>query len=100
MLLLAATAYAKPPEGADPALAPWYQSLRTPDGNMGCCSIADCRPTDYRQTRDGYEVLIDDRWLAVPPEKILERISNPTGRAVVCYTPALGILCFVRPAET
>ncbi|HUB96504.1 MAG TPA: hypothetical protein VL993_11330 [Stellaceae bacterium] len=56
--------------------------------------------TDYRTTGFGYEALIDGRWLAVPPERVLDHIANPTGRAVVCYAPALGILCFVRPDET
>ena len=26
--------------------------------------------------------------------------DNPTGRAVVCYTPTLGIVCFIRGPET
>ncbi|HLG89635.1 MAG TPA: hypothetical protein VKZ79_20840 [Alphaproteobacteria bacterium] len=105
-LLLAATAYARPPENADPALAPWFEGLHQPHTGISCCSIADCRPTDYREVPNGYEVLIDDRfglsppqWQSVPPEKILDHIGNPTGRAVVCFTPAAGIMCFVRPPE-
>ena len=61
---------------------------------------------EFRQDKDGYEVLIDGRWklsvpfwLRVPSSKIIERVDNPTGRGVVCFTPAAGILCFVRPPE-
>jgi len=109
-IAFAATALAAPPENADPTLAPWFQSLKVPGTHESCCSIADCRITDYKQSKDGYEVLIDARfdlfpeqkpgWMAVPPERVLEQTDNPTGRAVVCYVPSRGILCFVRPAET
>ena len=80
---------------------------------MPCCSIADCHVTTSRVTPVGYEVAIDDSWVVVPPDRVLEQVSNPTGRAVVCYrhviTPANGgdinergimIFCFVRPPET
>lgn len=97
---LEAQALAKPPRHTDPALVPWYQSLRQPGTGMSCCSIADCRTADYRTTDNGYEVFIDRRWIPVPPDKILQRINNPTGRAVVCWTPTQGIMCFVRAAET
>jgi hypothetical protein len=98
--LFAAAAHAQPPEGADPNLAPWFGSLRQPGTGTSCCSIADCRATDYRLMSDHYEVLIEDKWLAVPPDKILQRVDNPVGRAVVCWTPQLGIMCFVRATET
>jgi len=64
-------------------------------------------PVEFRQDRDGYEVLIDGRWkmsipfwLRVPPNRIIDRIDNLTNRAVVCFTPEAGILCFVRPSES
>jgi hypothetical protein len=98
-LLVAANAFAEPPSDTDYALAPWFQSLRQPGTGKSCCSIADCRTTDYRTDGDHYEALIDGRWMIVPSEKILQRADNPTGRAVVCWTPALGIMCFVRAAE-
>jgi hypothetical protein len=44
--------------------------------------------------------MIEGRWLPIPPDKILDRTDNPTGRAVVCYTPTLGIMCFIRGPET
>jgi hypothetical protein len=101
ILLLFATiaAHARPPEGADPALAPWFQGLHQPGTGISCCSIADCRTTDYRTEGDHYEAFVQDRWIVVPPEKVLSRTDNPTGRAVVCWTPATGIMCFVRGPE-
>jgi hypothetical protein len=98
-LLVASSVLARPPENADPALAPWFNSLRQPGTEVSCCSIADCRPTEYRTGRDGYEALIEGSWVAVPPDKVLRRVDNPTGRAVVCYLPGKGILCFVTPDE-
>lgn len=93
-------AAAEPPDNADPALGPWFQSLHQPGTGVSCCSIADCRLTEYRSDADGYEALIAGKWLTVPAERILQKIENPTGRAVVCYLPGRGILCFVRPSET
>ena len=97
--VVASVAHAQPPANADPALAPWFQSLQAPNGTS-CCSNADCRTTDYRIGPTGYEALIDNRWIAVPRDRVLDHVANPTGRAVVCYLPAMGILCFVRPSET
>lgn len=99
-LLLPDGAAAAPPENADPALAPWFNSLRQPGTGVSCCSLADCRPVDYRDGPAGYEVWINDHWVPVPADKVLTGKDNPIGRAVVCYTPALGVLCFVRGAET
>jgi hypothetical protein len=98
-LMIAASALAKPPADMDYSLAPWFQSLRQPGTGTSCCSIADCRTTDYRTDGDNYEAMIEGRWIVVPRDKILQGADNPTGRAVVCWTPALGILCFVRAAE-
>ncbi len=100
MLLLAGTATAAPPPNADPALGPWFRSLIEPGTGISCCSITDCRATDYRIKGDHYEALIGEAWFAVPPDKILQRTDNPTGRAVVCWTPQRGIVCFVRATES
>ena len=93
-------ALAAPPENVDPALSGWFRSLRQPGTGISCCSMADCRTTDYRMTEEGYEALIDGEWRPVPPERVLDHTENPTGRAVVCYLPGKGVLCFVRPSET
>ena len=99
-LLLAPAAAAQPPADADPTLAPWYRSLQQPGTAVSCCSISDCRATDFRIRAGLYEALIGREWLAVPPDKILQRTDNPTGRAVVCWTPQRGIMCFIRPTES
>jgi hypothetical protein len=97
---IAASAAAAPPQNADPALAPWFRSLLQPGTSVSCCALADCRPTDYRISADHYEALVGGAWVAVPPDKILDRTDNPTGRAVVCWTPQRGIMCFVRATES
>jgi hypothetical protein len=99
-LLLAASAAAAPPPNADPALAPWFRSLLQPGTGMSCCALADCRPTDYRIKSDHYEAMVGGKWVAVPPDKILQRTDNPTGHAIVCWTPQRGIMCFVRATES
>jgi hypothetical protein len=105
ILLLAGNAEARPPENADPALAPWFESLRAADGGS-CCSEADCRPVEYRITDNHYEALIGREfdidpayWVQVPPERILKQTGNPIGRAVACWLPYAGILCFVLPSQ-
>lgn len=91
---------AAPPESSDPTLAPWIESLKQPGSGVSCCSIADCRPTEYRLAPDGYEALLDAKWVRIPDERVLHQ-SNPLGRAVVCRSPISGlILCFVPASET
>ena len=85
--LIAGSAAARPPPNADMSLAPWFQGLRHPGTGMSCCSIADCRPTDFRIAGRHYEVMVEGMWRQVPSDKVLERIDNPTGRAVVCLRP-------------
>ncbi len=103
-------AFAHPSDDAD---AQWFMSLQRPDTGTTCCSgpgnpNPDCLTVKARQTADGYEVLIDERfpgrqraeWERVPPQKILQHSPNPTGSAVACWLPSIGVLCFVRGAET
>ena len=99
-LLFVAPADAEPPPNADPALAPWFRSLLQPGTSVSCCSISDCRATEYRIEGDHYEALIGEKWLVVPADKILQRTDNPTGHAVVCWTPQRGIVCFIRATES
>jgi len=107
LLLIAALAHARPPENADPAFAPWFQSLRASNGGL-CCSQSDCRPVEYRLAGDHYEVLIGKQygdevtphWEEVPAESVLNKTDNPTGRAIACWLPYTKVLCFVRPSET
>ena len=109
-LLMLGIAHAAAPEGADPnsPTAQWYKSLIQPGTAYSCCDLSDCRPVSSRIIDDHYEVLIDKRftgagepaWVPVPPDKILDHTSNPTGSAVACWRPGRGVMCFVRPTET
>lgn len=83
-MLLALPVLAAPPEGADPALAPWFHSLRTPDTGMGCCDTSDCRNYPVRAAGDHYEVFFDNRWVIVPQAAVSDRTDNPTGDYVTC----------------
>jgi hypothetical protein len=89
---------AKPPQTLNPEFGVWFRGLKAPNGT-GCCSEADCRQVESRLTQGGYEVMIRSRWIPVPWERVLRRTDNPTGRAIVCYTPDDLILCFVRPPD-
>lgn len=100
LVLTAVAARAKPPKNADPALAPWFQSLHQPGTGISCCALADCRQVDYRIGTNGYEALVGSRWVAVPNDKVLQRTDNPTGRGVLCRTPGGEILCFVAATQT
>ncbi len=108
MCLGVADTTAAPPQNADGTYRAWFQSLRQPATGLSCCSISDCRMTEYRAGQEGYEVLIDEHvipgakahWVPVPQDKVLRGIDNPTGRAVVCAHPDGEILCFVTPEET
>ncbi len=102
-----APVHAAPPDNADPTLTPWFKGLRQPGTGAECCSVADCRAAEVRRDAQGYEVKVDDKWhvsstfwLRVPAERILDERINPTGGAVLCYTPEAGILCFVPPPES
>ncbi len=88
---------AAPPDNADPALGPWFKSLYKPNGTS-CCSIADCRLVESKMTYDGYEVVVDGRWISVPNEIIIHR-DNPTGEAVLCQRGG-EMHCFVPASET
>ena len=92
---------AAPPENADPALHGWFESLKQPGSGVSCCSIADCRPVEYRLVADGYEAYLDATWVRVPDDKVLHGLSNPVARGIVCRSPISGtILCFVPASET
>ena len=93
--------FAAPPENADPALHAWFESLKQPGSGVSCCSIADCRPVEYRLVADGYEAYIDTKWVHVPDDKVLHGTFNPVARGIVCRSPISGtILCFVPASET
>lgn len=101
MLTQVSWAVAAPPPGADMTLAPWFESLRQPGTGFACCSVSDCRGTEYRIVDGHYEAqLPSGAWIAVPDATVLHRHDNPTGRAVLCYLPYRGVICFVPGSGT
>jgi hypothetical protein len=112
-IVAASKVQAKPPAGTDPnsPISQWFNSLVDPINRVGCCGEADCRPTEARQTPAGHwEAVLDPKnypdygltdseWLTVPDDRILRHTENPVGRAVMCWMPGEGILCFVPPYQ-
>ena len=96
---------AAPPPGADPNLAPWFQSLRQPQTNLSCCDRADCRTVRYRIVDGHFQAFIGSEfgrwqnppyaWVDVPENSILHNHDNPTGEGVACWAGAR-IICFVE----
>jgi len=110
LLATTAPAEARPPAHFDPQLHQWFESLKQPGTAMGCCSESDCHilaDSEWRETKDGYEIRVRDRWVVVPPENILDHQPNPTGNVVACYNAVnsdqgllVHVFCFVRGTET
>jgi hypothetical protein len=92
--------------------ADWFRSLKVPGTDRilnptdaSCCSLArDCQATDYETDAAGrYWIKAEGERIQVPPDKILKRTDNPTGRAVACLRYLNGhpiVRCFVRPPES
>jgi hypothetical protein len=106
LLFLYSGAAAHPP-GAE--FADWFKSLTEPGteemmGGVSCCSpTSDCQMTDYETDADGrYWITAEGERIQVPPDKILQRADNPTGRGVACLRHYDGhpvVRCFVRAPE-
>ena len=98
LLAFTAVAFAAPPEGADPALKGWYDSLVNQAG-AHCCGIADCRhPDAVRWTGTGRQVRFGNDWFDVPNDAIIPR-ENPTGAVVACMVGGVDV-CFIGIVET
>jgi hypothetical protein len=71
---------------------------------VSCCSPAsDCQITEYETDAGGrYWITAEGERIQVPPDKILQRADNPTGRGVACLRHDNGhpvVRCFVRASE-
>jgi hypothetical protein len=96
---------AAPPEGADPALAPWFKDLRQPETNRPCCDMADCRTVEYRIFGDHFQAFIGrefprwtnppQAWVDVPNASVLHRRDNPTGEGIACWFQGQ-VVCFIE----
>ena len=104
-----APALAAPPPDADPRLAPWFQGLTHPGTNKPCCSLADCRPVQYRVIDGHFQAFIGDEfprwsnpphsWVDVPDSHVLHRPDNPTGEGVACWFQG-EVVCFIEGPGT
>jgi hypothetical protein len=107
LLLLNIDGVAHPPEAE---FADWFRSLKEPGTGQGsgdsvsCCSPArDCQTTDYETDAEGrYWITVEGERIQVPPDKVLRRTDNPTGRGIACLRHHDGhpvVRCFVRAPE-
>jgi hypothetical protein len=82
-----------------------YTDWQRPDVGGSCCNNADCgTASDFRINGGRYEVLFQNRWIAVPPEKVLHGVQNPDGNPHLCAIPlqdgGVTIFCFLPPSAT
>ena len=79
----------------------WYRSLKSPEGE-GCCNERDCHPVASRyepaEPQGGWvlEILIDNRWIKVPKDRILP-LSSPDGGVHACYSDPAPFMTEVNP---
>jgi hypothetical protein len=96
---------APPPDGGDPALAPWFRGLRQPKTELSCCDRSDCRMVKYRVIDGHFQAFIGGEfsrwqnppyaWVDVPEDSVLHKHDNPTGEGVACWSGRT-IICFVE----
>ena len=96
-LLLAPPPLAAHLPGAGPEMDAWFESLTAPDTSIPCCDRLDCHEVASRQGPAGWEAWHGGRWWPIPEEKIVTDTANPLEHAVLCWSPSLGMTCFVPP---
>jgi hypothetical protein len=52
-----------------------YSGLRSNYGTT-CCDDSDCRPAQYRVTKAGVQMRVEQKWVVVPPSAIQYRILS------------------------
>lgn len=90
-------------QGHDAWHSSFYEKLVSPKTKVSCCNLNDCRPTESRSSGDHYEVKVDGKWVAVPPDIIIH-IMAPDWGAHVCAPASFNgdpktIFCVVLPPE-
>ena len=96
---LVTTAYANPPNDADGGYSQWFRWVLHPERGL-CCSIGDGRSIRSVKRQDGWYIWLDQSWLKVPRDAIVEGVKAPTGQAVVWFDRQdHSIRCFV-PADS
>src|SRR3954463_10997769 len=79
----------------------WYKELKQPGTGYSCCNgtangvEGDCRPARAHLQEDGPgKVLIDGRWMPVPPRVVLKSLA-PDGNSHICAGKSGMIYCFI-----
>lgn len=101
-------------EGADPAIASWYRTLKQPDRtSQSCCGEADAYWADKVEIGPNGEtvaIITDDRpdeplqrphvpigtKIVVPAHKLKWDAGNPTGHVVIFLAADLSVYCYVQ----
>jgi hypothetical protein len=79
----------------------WYRGLKSPEGE-GCCNERDCHPVASRYAAEGpegawvLEILIRNRWVKVPEDRVLA-VSSPDGGVHACYSDPAPFMTEVNP---
>ena len=79
----------------------WYRGLKSPEGE-GCCNERDCHPVAFRYEAAGpqgawvLEILIRNRWVKVPKDRILP-LSSPDGGVHACYSDPAPFMTEINP---
>jgi hypothetical protein len=101
IITVAQLAFGAAPVGADPTLAPFYQSLKQPGTGGICCSMADCRPVQVRFLRGRMQVFIGPQfpqpsldWRDVPAEVVIHDVPNQAGEPIACWY-GKQVRCFI-----
>lgn len=79
---------------------PVLRELQSPVTGGSCCNMTDCSLTDDWDQRAGsYVVRLAGAWVTVPDEIVIRgHHPHPSGRAVLCVSPAGPMLCFLPGA--
>ena len=86
----------------------WFLVQKNMRG-ASCCDISHAhylQEKDWRSDGEHYQVRVFDQWFDIEDWQMLKRVQpNPTGRAILWYSPPLDeggflILCFTPSHET
>jgi hypothetical protein len=94
---------AEPPANADPRMAPFFESLKTENGDS-CCGIGDCREVRSESPDNSptghWRVFIDsgtfgpsapNNWVDVPDDKVDSKETTPMrpSGAIACWSKTI-----------
>jgi hypothetical protein len=63
----------------------WFRELRSPDGSISCCDVADCLRTEAQISEYRWQARAPDgTWLLVPSGRVIRNRGNPVGEPILC----------------